>query len=69
VSTFPDLTRRQQAKVEQLARQYGCWPDDVYAVHGDSLVHVTIGVAKDRPKRFTLTGTARVLTRGEARAR
>lgn len=60
-------TPLQQQKVEQLARQFGCWPDDVTYRVSDTMLDVTIGVAKDRPKHFAVLPNGRVLTTREVR--
>jgi hypothetical protein len=63
------LTAAQQRKVEQLARRFGCWPNDVTTTQRGVLLDVTIGVRKDRRKDFTLTEHGRVLAATQVRAR
>lgn len=54
------MTARQRAKMEQLARRWGCYPDDMRVVkeHG-GYSDVIIGEHKGRPKALRIYESGR----------
>ncbi len=55
------MTSAQKAKAEELARRFGCWPNDIVIKDEHALVvDVVIGQHKGRPKTWKIKPNGRI---------